>query len=278
MKRTSRKAFILPLAIMLAFIATMLIASVLSRQSAQSLSAGRQLGQYSAHHLERGLEDTVGAWVRNGSRKSLRERLAPDGLAFTVQLPHGLSSNSSNPEQMMVYFQDAQDTVLADLSALHGQDADDANKVLDALHALVGNQMERYTRMLGPVAVSAQSADRAVLKAVLSAVGASGSDFAIESIMKARNEATPGGGGSGSSLVQEAAKAANLDTEQTAALSRLLSSDTSFWKLKVDIVRNGKLVDGYDGYASINTKGQRDRSGQQAGRGNILQLLRRALD
>lgn len=273
MNLRARRGFILPLSIMLVLIASILLAAMLSRQSAQSLSAARQLGQYAAHHTERGLDDVIGAWVRNGSRRPLRERLTETGLAFEISLPNGVSGRSNAPEVMQVYFEDAQDTVLSDLSTLRGQAADDGARMLDALQQVAGGAAKDLTRTMGPVAVSAQSSSKTVLTAAfIAATGSTTTDFAVDTILKARSEGTLT-----SATIQEAARAGNFDTDQTNAIVRFIVAESSFWKLKVDILRNGVLVDGYDGYASVNARGQRERAGMQAGRGNVLQLQRRAI-
>lgn len=268
-----RGGFILPMVVLLTFLMAMVIAVILERQAAHSLTVRRVAGQYDAHHTRRGLSEVIEAWVRSGQTKPMRERLAPDGLAVTIELPGGLSGRTQGPHTVGLYLEDGQGTVLADFTGLSGDLLLDAKLMHNAFRAAGGSS--RDERMLGPVAVSAESAPRELLTAAAQAAGATGNPEAFADAVLAQRDPGP----ITPQSLQQAASEAGYQAEELQRLLRLVAPETSLWRLRADVSAGGRLVDRYVGYAIVHGSGRRDRlSAGTTRRGSILQLEQVLLD
>jgi|CXWL01.1.fsa_nt_gi hypothetical protein len=277
MKPRSRRGFILPLVIMITMALSLGTAIILERNGATALSIRRQLNQHSDHHTSFGIRDIVDAWIRAGQQQAFRERVGEDGRLVDIEFPEGFNARSTSPEILRVWVRDAQDTVLADLTGLTGQTLRDARSMLQAVHDRTGNDWLSYTRKLGPAQISAQKASRDVLSAVVFAATESaidGESFVSE-VIQARDESPLT-----TQKLTEIATNTGLDPEQQAAMLRMIVADTSFWRIRVELVRGDTPIERFEGYLSPPARGRsRDRNafgGSQ--RTNIFDLHRVRID
>ncbi|MEK6701463.1 MAG: hypothetical protein AABZ53_04310 [Planctomycetota bacterium] len=263
----------MPLVIMITVSLTLLTAVVMSRQSAHGLSARRQIGLLESHHVKRGIQGAIDAWLRRGQSRPFRERIGPDGLIAEIEVSDGITPSATGTEKVRLSVIDAQDKVLVDFSGLQGQTLLDARDFAGSFKERSPEEFARQTRTLGPVAVSAASASAEVLSAALFAVTESaneGSEF-VSSVMSMR-----GAGPMNPQAFNQAIIDAGLTPEKQSKLLRLVVPETSLWKLRADIVRGDTVIDGYDGLLLTEGRGPRmaGSSGSQR-RSAILTLDRR---
>jgi hypothetical protein len=129
-----RRAFIMPLVLMLTMVLTLTAAFVLQRQGSQSMIQRRHMAQYESHHTTRGVADVIEAWLTGGGRyKSFRDRIDGDGKILDITVPDGLSVKSQGSDVLRISVKDAQGTLLSDFSGLTGQSFLDSKAALDAL-------------------------------------------------------------------------------------------------------------------------------------------------
>lgn len=275
----TRRAYVMPLVIMLVLVLGLLISVVLERQSTQTLSARRQIGQYESHHAGRGIQDAFDAWFSSGQSKPFRERMAPDGHLVDFTLPEGLGPSVPGPLTVRVFGEDAQATMLADFTGLTGQTLADARALLDALKQITGEDWQRHTRSQGPVTISATSAPEDLLQAVVRAATDSsidGGEF-VNSINRARAETEPGKGISPQAFNQ-AVMDGGFEPTQAAMVHRLVTPDTSFWKLRIEVVRENRTIDAYDAYLQIPPRGGRNAVAGATRRSSIVSITRRKVE
>ena len=92
---------------------------MLERQSAQSLTIGRQVSGYDEHHASRGMKEAIDAWIRSSPRRSLRDRLDASGRAFEIDLPTGIDGKGL--QTLAISLADAQGTILNEFTGFTGQ-------------------------------------------------------------------------------------------------------------------------------------------------------------
>src|SRR4051812_26592877 len=110
--RHARRAFALPMVLMLVLISGVLLAVMIDRQGAQALTVQRELDSYTFHHISRGVQEAIEAWIRNNGNNDIAGALDVDGHAFDLQVEGG--------QLVRISFYEAQDTVLAELAGLNG--------------------------------------------------------------------------------------------------------------------------------------------------------------
>jgi hypothetical protein len=205
--------------------------------------------------------------------------MAPDGHLVDFTLPEGLGPSVPGPLTIRIFGEDAQATLLADFTGLTGQPLADARAALDALKQIVGEDWQRHTRAMGPVAASATSAPEDLLRAIVRAATDSaidGGEF-VNAITRARAEAEPGKG-----ISQQAFNQAVIDggfePTQAAMVHRLLTPDTSFWKLRIEVVRDTRPIDAYDAYLQIPPRGGRNAVAGATRRSSIVSITRRKVE
>jgi hypothetical protein len=271
-----RRAFVMPLVLMLTMVLTLSAAFIIQRQNTQYTITRRHVAQYDAHHTTRGIADVIDAWLSGGGRyKSFRDRIDGEGRILEISVPDGLSARSSGPDMLRVMLEDGQGTLLSDYSGLTGQTLLDAKRALDALKAENPGDWRRFTRPMGPVTVSVVEAPREVLSAMVQGITEStleGQGF-VSSLMSARDA-----GPVDAAALNQAMLDAQLPPEQMAALQRVLTSETTFWKLRIDVLRGGtERVARYDGFLSSMTAARTNNPGQSR-KGHVMNLRAVALD
>ena len=154
-----RGGFALPLVVLLTVIAGILLAAMLDRFGTQQTFAQRQLEQYRDHHIARGLQEAMQAWVNSidTQTQSLKASLGERGKAFDLEL---------DGQRVTVYLQDGQGTALAEFAGLTTDEMRVAAEVLDQLQKQDRQEARQLIRREGPLAVSVKAADERVLMAV----------------------------------------------------------------------------------------------------------------
>jgi hypothetical protein len=195
-KPNRRRAFALPLVILLTLIVSLAVAILMQRNSIGYLAARRQADGYIDHHAGLGMREMVSRWLTT-VRGRLNESLEDDGFAFSLELPGG--------DRVDVFLDDAQGAALARTDMLTGRrreivemmnaylDLMESEGVLDEAqrtaldkglknkdsfamrqrtHGKAGEPIEELPmrRMYGPSEVSIKSASREVLEALASAI------------------------------------------------------------------------------------------------------------
>lgn len=234
---------------------------MLERQSAQSLTIGRQVSGYDEHHASRGMKEAIDAWIRSNSRRSLRDRLDANGRAFEIDLPTGIDGKGL--QTLSISLADAQGTVLNEFTGFNGQPLEDAKAILLALRNAALPAEGLYMRGQGPIAVSAASASPEVLRAVAdAATDGEGADEFVDAILKARDEGTLT-----SASISESANAAQLSPESRAKIQRYVTADPTLWKVTVEVRRGGStgpLFARYQGLAVLAISSSYSRSTTQS--------------
>jgi type II secretory pathway pseudopilin PulG len=154
-----RGGFALPLVVLLTVIAGILLAAMLDRFGTQQTFAQRQLEQYRDHHIARGLQEAMQAWVNSidTQTQSLKASLGERGKAFDLEL---------DGQRVTVYLEDGQGTALAEFAGLTTDEMRVAAEVLDQLQKQDRQEARQLIRREGPLAVSVKAADERVLMAV----------------------------------------------------------------------------------------------------------------
>lgn len=243
--RSGRRAFALPLAVLLILVVGMLAAIALERFAAQTLSVQRQLRGYREHHVGRGIQEATWVWISRarGPGGNILESLGEDGHAFDLAMPDGTT--------MRVYLRDGQGTLLTDEFALTEEQAIDVAAALEELALLVPlTQMESYTRSVGPVAVSAGGAPEAVLRAVTRATleDRREADALVRELLAAREE----DGAVSRQEFSAALSRADIAQEDRQAVLRMLVAEPILWRAEVDLLNSGgALIQRYAGLVQI---------------------------
>jgi len=153
----NRRAFALPMVIMLVMLATLLIAVMLQRSSAQAYTVRRQRDAYLEHHASRGFQEVLNFWIPSMGRFPLLDVLEEDGHAFDLTL--------ADRSVVSVYITDAQGTLTSSLIGMNEQQEYLVLKPLHWLDTMYPNRMD-LVRPAGPVSVSARTAPKEVLDAI----------------------------------------------------------------------------------------------------------------
>ena len=156
---TSR-AFALPLVIILSLVVGLMVAVMLERQTAQSLSVVRQIKGYQSHHTELGVRNLVDGWL-----KSISPRVLED---IDSEERHILDIRAGDGWTCEIYIGDAQGRVLTNFDGLGGEQLSRARRIARAYRRM-GGEPDR-TREAGPVEISLRSASRDAILAVAMSV------------------------------------------------------------------------------------------------------------
>lgn len=132
--RLCRRGFALPLVILLTLVVSLGVAVLMQRNSTGYLAARRQADGYIRHHAGAGMREMVNRWLTT-VRGRLKESIESTGLAFSLDLPDGA--------RIMVYFDDAQGSVLARPDAYTGR----RREILEAMNAYL-DLLERQQQAL----------------------------------------------------------------------------------------------------------------------------------
>ncbi len=224
----SRRAFALPVVIVLALVAGILAAVVLERQAMQRQVVAREVASYQDTHFERGVREVVGQWTDTLFGQSIESLLEDDGHALDIERPDG--------SVLSIYLFDGQGTALSEPSGMNEQESEDAAGVLRELKKSLGGRKARrdydeFFRPVGPPGVSVALAPREILEAIgqYAKGGKSAKKFA-DSLLEARR-----GGEVAESDLNTAFSAGDLSVEERAVARRLLVLKPELWNTVVDV-------------------------------------------
>lgn len=234
----ARRAFALPLVILLALVATLAGTLLLELQTNSTSAVNRQTKVYEDHHLAAGMRELIDQWLLTGGT-DIAQRLEDDGLAFTLDLPRG--------QTIRVYLEDAQGTLLRDLSNVSGPAARLLDRAVEQLELAAapaygpsGEPLDRPAlfRTLGPPQVSVNAASEQVLEAIAAASdNPAGARSLMRHIRAKAGQETP--------LTQEEltslfANVANLSDAESRQLSSVLTAQPVLWRMVIE-TRHGSL-------------------------------------
>ncbi len=250
-----RRAFAFTMVMLLMIVVSLGIGLAMSRFSAQSKSVSRQVTKYQEHHLGRGLQEAIGAWLRQQNGRDLGEVLEPEtGHAMDIVLADG--------SEVIVYLRDAQGAALSNLTARTDLEIEEGGLLLRNLAAnTTEEQYLRETRPFGPFTISIASASDRVLDAAARVVAGSLADRFLAELGSLRDtpEAIT------RTELTRVATASGLDSEQRAALFRVFATDIELWAVIIEVragngLRQGQSIARYGGVTRI-----RVNSGNRAG-------------
>lgn len=214
-----RRAFALPVVLLLVLIAGIVISAMMQRHVTQVMTTQRESLQYTFHHASKGAQEAIEAWLRqSGATRNMYEALDSDGHAFDLTID-GMT--------VKVSLYDAQDSVLVELAGLSGTLREAGLNIIDELRTVAGAGAARFTRREGPLAVSANSAPREVLLAAVNAItDGVGSDALVSEVMHAREN--------GTITVQnlnDVYTQADVEPELRNKLGMVLTAQTTLWRV-----------------------------------------------
>jgi hypothetical protein len=210
--------------LMLVLVSGIIIAVMMERQSAQAHAVQRELDSYRFHHISRGIQEAVEAWIRSNGNNDIASALDQDGHAFDLEV----EGSRTHGDTVHIYFYEAQGGALADFSGLSGDALDLARGVIERLRDEQGARAANFIRRDGPVAISINSAPEEVLHAALASVlDHQEANSLISEVKRAREEGT---------LIDTQALTGMYDTAGVDAQSRpklqgLITAQPVLWQV-----------------------------------------------
>jgi len=242
------RGFALAVVIILAAIVVLVSGIMIQRHGAARLNVDRELARYEAHHAGRGLTESIWAWVQTIPSDGVREMIGEDGHAFDMHFGDGTT--------VSVTVRDGQGSLMVNAAELPTRERDDAAEILEHLRTIVGpNVPEEYTRQVGPLKMSALTAPKALLEAVvMQANEGEGSSEFVDTILDERTEES-----FRDASISQAMSRAGLSPQTNSRLRRLLTAEPTLWIVRAEITPRGarEPTDAYEGTALIETRGGR---------------------
>ena len=240
----SRRAFALPLVLLLALVASLGIAVILNRAGVAGTAVDSQIRVYQRHHRHAGMKEMVDRWLAT-THGSLQEQLEADGQAFVIELPRN--------RRIRVVISDGQGTVLDDLRGLYGSEARYTAMALDFLHRNFDTEdpdiAARLVRKAGPAAVSINAAPPEILEAITTAIlpGREGQRIA-QDYLNRRINAFLSKADIRSIAIQNGAA-----NEDAAALEKMFVATPTVWMVDAVTTSAGRIVERSGGLIEIVT-------------------------
>jgi hypothetical protein len=154
-EQAGRRAFVMPMVILALVVVSLGVGVSLTRFAAETKVVERQVRAYHEHHAGMGLQEAIGAWMKQQNGRDISDAIDPlTGHAMDIELADG--------SVVSVFLKDGQGTALADLSAIPADQVEEAGIILKNLAASVkAEDFVRYTRSVGPSGVSINTASGA---------------------------------------------------------------------------------------------------------------------
>lgn len=179
----SRRGYAMPLVFLLSLVVAMVLGLAIERNTAQAHNVKRQLEAYRSHHIARGFQEAISAWLSRQNSRTITQSLGEGGHAINLSLPDG--------SVIAVFLRDGQGTIL-DPQAASSNNAEQAAALRARIEKLCAEQeldYRNYQRPLGPFAISINSADRLVLQAVAEeVVGPDRAPELVNKLLERRSE------------------------------------------------------------------------------------------
>ncbi len=252
----SQRAFALPMVILAMVVVGLTISVSLSRFTAQNKVVDRQIRGYHEHHAGRGLQEAIGAWLRQQNGRDLFDVLDPNtGHAMDIELDDG--------SVVSVYLRDGQGTALSNLTGRTQAEVDEGGAVLRELARNVSQyQYLKMTRPFGPLQISVSSADELlILNACNAIMDGHGKNLADE-ILQARQQE----GRLDRTRMGAITTEIGLSGEERAMVQRIFATDIELWAVIVEVragsgAGRGRLTSRYGGITRIRlNSGRRNNS------------------
>ncbi|MFK7882899.1 MAG: hypothetical protein AB8F26_01795 [Phycisphaerales bacterium] len=261
----TRSAFVMPMVMLALVVVGLGIGVAMSRFAAQTKVIARQTRAYHEHHAGQGLQEAIGAWLRQQNGRNIADAIDPDsGHAMDIELIDG--------SIVSVFLRDGQGTALADLSALPPNQVEEAGVVLKNLSEAVNtSEYFQLTRSVGPSAISVNSASEIVIEAAAIAIAGSDGETLASEIARLRAR--------GREITRQdittAINAVGLSSEQRVATLRLFATDISLWAVIVELrggvgAERGRLISRYGGLARLRLGSTRGGSSNPMELGSFL--------
>lgn len=242
---TRRRAFALPMVILLALVATLAIGVILSRTGVSGTAVNQQILIYQQHHRHAGMREMVDRWLAT-THGSMQDQLESDGQAFTLELPRG--------RRVRVLVTDGQGQVLDDLRGLYGPEARYTAMALEFLHRTTNadenpDLAKQLFRKAGPAQVSINSAPPIVIEALTSAIvpGRDGQRLAREYVTRRDRQLLV------LADVRSIATEMGVQNEEIAALERMFVATPTVWFVDATLATGGRAVERSGGLIEIVT-------------------------
>ncbi|MFK7759201.1 MAG: hypothetical protein AB8C13_04555 [Phycisphaerales bacterium] len=242
------RGFVMPMVILLMVVVGLSLSLSLRRLSTQNLVVQRQLEAYYQHHSGRGLQEAIGAWLRQQNGRELDEVLEEGtGKAMDIILSDG--------SIVSIYLYDAQGPLLSDLSSVGANQVDEVGLSLQNLASSVTErQYLQFTRPFGPSAVSIHSAPEPVVRSISQAIaGDKGLRLADDLLLQRAS-----GDRITRQMLVETATRSGVNSEQRAAVLRRFVTDIQIWGVVVEVrggtgLSKGRLLARYGGVTMIRS-------------------------
>ena len=245
----------MPMVILLMVVVGLSMSLAMRRITAQQLVVNRQINAYYEHHSGRGLQEAIGAWLRQQNGRNLNEVLEPNtGKAMDITLDDG--------SIVSIFLFDAQGTMLSDLSSVGSNQIQEVGTALKNLAESVSpDEYLRLTRPFGPSAVSIHTAPQSVILANAQAIAGNLGVRLADDLMLQRDS---GEEITRQSLIETATRA-GVNSEQRAAVLRMFATDVQIWGVVVEVrggrgLSKGRLLARYGGVTRIRSNSGRRSS------------------
>lgn len=269
---TSGRAFAFVMVILLMIVVSMGIGLAMMRFSAQTKSVSRQVTKYQEHHLGRGLQEAIGAWLRQQNGRDLHE-------ALEAQTGHAMDIILADGSEVSVFLRDAQGAALSNLTNESDVQIEEGGLILRNLAGTTTEeQYLRETRPFGPFNISIASASDIVLEAAARVVAGGLADRFLAELGSLRENP----GAISRTELTRIATASGLDSEQRAALFRVFATDIELWAVIIEVragggMRQGQLIARYGGVTNIRSSSS-SRSGNPTELGAFITWRELELD
>jgi hypothetical protein len=241
-----QRGFAIAMVIMLMVVVGLGIGMAMNRFSAQTKTVNRQVAKYQDHHLGRGLQEAIGAWLRQQNGRDLLDVLGiEDGHAMDIILADG--------SEVSVYLRDAQGAALSNLTGSTDRQIEEGGAILRNLSLNTSREdFLRFTRPFGPAKISVGSASEQVLDAATRVAAGEFADRFLSELEILRNQGTK----VTRTELTRAAQTAGLSSEQRAAVLRTFAVDIELWAVIIEVragrgMNRGRLISRYGGITRI---------------------------
>lgn len=226
----TRRAFALPLVVILAAVLATVVAYMLARQSVQALTVERQINRYREHHAGRGMAELVDGFLKTVRNHDPSTAMTPDGKVLDCDLPGGGT--------LSVFMADGQSDPVDPTIA--GSDRDSALALSQATPEGTAG------RTMGPTQVSINSASQETLIAIakLCTADQHGEDFALAVLSARAGKPIP------PEDINKIAQSVGFTPEQLTVLSKYLTAEPQIWLVETHLRPGG-------GPAFLGSQGER---------------------
>jgi hypothetical protein len=252
---TTRRAFALPMVILVMVVVSLTISVSLARFSAQQRVVDRQIRAYQEHHAGRGLQEAIGAWLRQQNGRDLFDVLDPDdGHAMDIELDDG--------SIVSVFLRDGQGSALSNLTGRTEREINEGEDILRELARNVSqHQYLEMTRPFGPLGISASSAPELLISNTCNAIMGGNGRTLADGILEKRQQS----GRLTRVDITQIASTAGISSDERAEMQRVFATDIELWAVIVEVragsgALRGRLVSRYGGITRIRLNSGRRNS------------------